>query len=90
MMGKHIILKHIVEEMKAAKFYTVLADEVTSHNVEHLAQGARFVDSHMDIREEFLTFLSLQRITGEQIADEIITFLTENGIPVTRYMGARI
>ena len=86
-MGKYIILKHIVEEVKAAKFYSVLADEVTSHNVEHLALCARFVDSQKDIREEFLTFLPLQRITGEQIADEIITFLTENDIPVTDIRG---
>ncbi len=45
-MGKHIILRRIVEEVKAAKLYTILADEVTSHNVEHLAFCVRFVDSH--------------------------------------------
>ena len=32
-------------------------------------------------------FLPLERITSEQIADEIISFLTENGIPVTDIRG---
>ena len=49
-----------MEEVKAAKFYTVLPDEVTSHSIEHLALCARFVDSHKDIPEEFLTFLPLE------------------------------
>ena len=53
----------------------------------YIVLWARFVDSHKDIREEFLTFLLLERITGEQIADEIISFLTENGIPVTDIQG---
>ena len=64
-MGEHIILKQILEEVRAAKFYAVLADEVTSHNVDHLALCARFVDSHKDIQEEFLTFLALQ---GSQVS----------------------
>ena len=38
-----------MEEMKVAMFCTVLADEVTSHNIEHLALCARFVDGHKDI-----------------------------------------
>ena len=82
-MGKHIILKQILKEVKAAKFYTLEADEVTSHNVEHLVLCTQFVDSHKYIRKEFLTFLPLQRISGEQIDGDIIAFLTENNIPVT-------
>ena len=35
-LGKHIILCGIVEEIKKAPFYTILADEVTSNSVEHL------------------------------------------------------
>ena len=34
-LGKHIILRGIVEEIKKAPFYTILADEVTSHNVSY-------------------------------------------------------
>lgn len=45
-MGRHIILQvlDVVDEINAALFYAILADEVTSHNVEHLAICARFVD----------------------------------------------
>jgi len=60
-MGKHIILQGILNELKSAKFYTILADEVTSHNAEHLTICARYVDKNKDVREEFLTFLGLKR-----------------------------
>ena len=52
-MGKHIVLRNIVDELKAARWCTILADEVTSHNIEHLAICARFVDQNNDIREKF-------------------------------------
>ena len=45
----NMILKHIVEEVKVAKFYTALADEVASHIIEHLPLCTWFVDSHKDI-----------------------------------------
>ena len=81
-LGKHIILREIVGEIKAAKFYSILADEVTSHNTEHLALCARFVDSKKVVREEFLSFIQLDRITGKQIAEAIIAFLNENDITI--------
>ena len=56
-MGKHIILHNIISELKEARFFSILADEVTSHNVEHLALCARFVDCENNIREEFLASL---------------------------------
>ena len=56
MMGKHIILQGILDDLNAAHYYSILADEVTSHNVEHLAICARFVDGNKDVREEFLRF----------------------------------
>ena len=71
-IGKHIILRDIVSEIVKSKYYSVLADEVTSHNTEHLALCARFVDAGGDIREEFLTFQKLQRITGQCIAERIV------------------
>ena len=79
-MGKHMLLKGIVDELRASPCFAILADEVTSHNVEHLAICARFVDSN--IREEFLTFVKLERMTGENVAEAILEFLRENYIPV--------
>ena len=42
-MGKYIILKGKLDDLNAATYHSILADEVTSHNKEHLAIGARFV-----------------------------------------------
>ena len=36
-LGKHSLLQEIIVDLTAAAFYSILADEVTSHNVEHLA-----------------------------------------------------
>ena len=86
-MGKHMILKGVLDELKAAPYYSILADEVTSHNVEHLAICARFVDKKKDIREEFLSFVELERINGEKIAEAILKFLKENDIPTVNMRG---
>ena len=86
-IGQQIILRHLLEEIKSAKFFTVLADEVTATNTEHLAICAHFVDCRKEIREEFLTFKELKRITGEHIADAILTFLQENGLQVKNIRG---
>ena len=86
-MGRHIVLFGIVQEIKTAKFYSILADEVTSHNTEHLALCTRFVDAKGDIREEFMTFLSLERLTGRFIAEKIIEFLKDNDLNVENIRG---
>ena len=39
------------------------------------------------MREEFLAFITLNRITGEQIANAILRFLEENDIPVANMHG---
>ena len=68
-------------------YYSILAHEVTSDNEEHLAICARFVDENKDVREELLTFIKLERITGEKIAENILAFLKENNVPVTNMRG---
>ena len=91
-LGKHIILKNIMNEVKKAGFYSVLADEVTS-NMKLLAiigstwHCVRFVDDKKAVREEFLGFVELERITGEEIAATIAKFLDENGIPLAGMRG---
>lgn len=86
-IGQHIILRDLLEEVKAAKFFTILADEVTSTNIEHLAICVRFVDAQSNIREEFLTFLQLERITGKHLSDAILNFLRENSLSVENIRG---
>lgn len=81
-MGKHIILPNIVDDVNSSPFYFILADEVTSHNVEHLAICVRFHDSNQDIREEFLGFMPLQQITlGQQYLKQYFNFKIKTTFP---------
>ena len=64
-----------------------MADEVTSHNVEQLAICARFMDAENNIREEFLTFIPLERTTGKYVAEKVIEFLNSVGLPLGNIRG---
>ena len=86
-IGTHIILKDTVEEIKQARVYAVLSDEVVSNNFEHLAMCIRFVDAARVIREEFMTFQRMTRITGKHIAEAIFNFLQDNGFNVENIRG---
>ena len=61
-IGQGIILKNLLEEIKAAKLYSIIVDEITSHNKEQLALYARFIDKNNDVREDFIAFIHLPRI----------------------------
>lgn len=64
-IGNHL-RDSIVDEIKDAKFFSILSDEVTdSGNLEQLTMTVRFVDSNSEIREEFMGFKTAERITGE-------------------------
>ena len=57
--------------MRDARYLSITVGEVTSHNKEMMPLCVRFVDSAKNIREEFLQFSTLPRVTGEAIAKEI-------------------
>jgi len=50
------ILDGIIDEVSASPYYSILADEVTSRNIEHLSVCVRFLDQQKNNREEFLAF----------------------------------
>lgn len=54
-----MILAGIVDEIKVSQFFSVMANEVSSHNVEHLPISLRFVDINCDIREELILLVLL-------------------------------
>ena len=60
------------------RFTPTLADEVPLHKVKHLIISALFVDVNRDGREEYLTFLKLDKITGREITETISNFLQDN------------
>ncbi|XP_071483383.1 52 kDa repressor of the inhibitor of the protein kinase-like [Diadema antillarum] len=77
------ITEDLVHEIQEAKFYCVMADEVTSHNKEIMALCIRFVDKERNIREEFLSFQFLERIRGQDIGRAIVDTLCSLQIPIT-------
>ena len=50
-----------MEEVIQTCFYSIMVDEVTSHNHELMPLCVRFVDRHKHIREELLTFSTLAK-----------------------------
>ena len=57
-----IILACIVDEMKSSQFFTVIADDVSNHNVDHLPVCLRFINKDCNIREEFISHMKLERV----------------------------
>ena len=47
-IGESVILKELVEEIKHAQFFGIMADDFTSHYVEELAFCVRFLDKKAD------------------------------------------
>ena len=70
-IGKEIIQRLIIEEDSKGKFFSLMVDEVTSYNKEHMPLCIRFVDSKKSIREEFIQFSTLIRVTGKSIAEQM-------------------
>ena len=66
-IGKKMIQARLVKEIKNSGIHAISADEVTSSNDEILSICMRFVDEQQDIREVFMDFVELERITGEYI-----------------------
>ena len=78
----------IIQEIKAANLYSILADEVTDcANLEQLSTVIRFVDSDKHIREEFLGFITVKRITGEALATALLSWLEAHNLDVSLCRG---
>jgi hypothetical protein len=55
-----------------------MADEVTDvSNQEQLSIAVRYVDKQLDVKEVFLDCVSVERITGQALADAISERLTK-------------
>ena len=81
------MLSAIVSEVKEATYFSVLADEVISHNVEHMPICLRFVDKECNIREEFVAFVRLERVRAVDIADSILETLNNLGLSLSGLRG---
>lgn len=79
-----MITERFIAEIKKAKFFAVLADEVTDcSNKEQMAVVIRFVDEELIIREEFLGFVPCELgLSGVAVADSIVNFLEDLGLSI--------
>jgi len=78
----------IIDEIQAAKFFTILADEVTDcSNLEQVSIVIRFVDGDKNIREDFLGFITVERITGESLATTLLSWLESHNVDVSCCRG---
>ena len=70
----------ILIEVKAAKFYSVIADEVTDNgNKEQLSISLRYVFEGL-VHEVFIDFVEVERITGAALANAILQNLDDWGL----------
>ena len=77
----------IVNEVKEAKFYSVIADEVTdAANKEELSIVLRYV-LNGKIKEVFIDFIEVERITGEVLGKAILEWLRVHGVSVMNMRG---
>ena len=67
---------------------SILADEVTDcANLKQVSVVIRFVDSDKSIREEFLDFITVERITGEALTTALLSWLQVHNIDVSFCRG---
>ena len=82
------IKDELIQEVKAAKFFSILADEVTDcANLEQVSLVIRFVDSEKHIREEFLGFITVERITGEVLGAALLSWLKTHNVDISFCRG---
>ena len=75
-----------MDEIHTAKFFTILADEITScTNLEQISIAIRFVDSEKCIRKKFLGFITVEHITGQALASALLSWLKEHNNIIVRY-----
>ncbi len=85
-VGKHIQSK-ILLEIEKAKYYSVLADELADvANKEQLSISFRYVYDRM-VKEVFVDFVEVERITGKALAEAIIHSLTVWGLSLSHMRG---
>ena len=86
-IGINTIQQHLINKVKDAKFHAVMADEVTSMSNEILSGCFRYVNGQKDIREVFLQFLDLERITGSHIGTVLLSFYKSSAIDIKQCRG---
>ncbi|CAG9825753.1 unnamed protein product [Phaedon cochleariae] len=87
-----IIQHKIIEEVKRAKLFAILADETTDiARVEQVSLCLRYVDSnddkHHKVKEMFIEYIPTVDVTGSGLANLIITALKKHGLKCSHVVG---
>ena len=77
-----IIRERILADVKDARYFLVLPDKVSCHDVEYMPLCLHFVDGKSHIREEFISFIKLERVRAKDITAAIITTIEGLGLSV--------
>ena len=81
------ICNSIIQEVKISKFVTLIADEVTDvSNHEQLSICLHYVHG-TTVKEVFVGYKSVDRITGESLADAILNWLSIAGLSPSDMRG---
>ena len=86
--GERIVTK-LIDEVKSAKFFSVLADEAADiSNTEQLSVVIRFVDQNANIRKEFMGFFPCNEgLSGEEICLKIKEAVSNIGLDMKNCRG---
>ena len=81
------IQSDILHEVKRARFFSIIADEVTDvANCGELSIAVRYV-LNGEIKEVFVDFVEMDRITGEVLAQNILQWFRIHGLSPTDMRG---
>ena len=83
-----VISDQIICELKEAKFFSIVAYEAAdSSHKEQLSLVLRFVDSGMNIREDFIQFVHFNGFSGEELAATIMRTLNNHSLELPNCIG---
>ena len=79
-----LITEQILNEVKEAKFFAILADEDTDRSsVEQMSLVIRYIYRNCSIREEFIGFITLDRgLPGLMITNKLLHTIQGHGLSV--------
>ena len=82
------ILAQVLEKVKKANFFTLLADEARdSSNWEQMTVVLRYVDSNDRIREDFMGFIKCESTTGLALYEKLQQQLADWGLDYHNMRG---
>ncbi|XP_063623118.1 52 kDa repressor of the inhibitor of the protein kinase-like [Cydia splendana] len=84
-----LISNKIVNKIKKSKYFTIIADETTDVSIcEQLAVCIRYFDVDTnEIQEDFLMFVEVVKLSGENIAHHILKALESLNLDITFCRG---